>query len=85
MINGGLLVGSLLCAWMVSHHKLTVGDYVLFSSYIIQLYTPLNWFGTYYRMIQQAFIDAENMFDLLDEKQEVIDQVRNPKDKMSCY
>ena len=28
---------------------LQVGDYVLFSTYIIQLYTPLNWFGTYYR------------------------------------
>lgn len=26
-----------------------VGDYVLFGTYIIQLYTPLNWFGTYYR------------------------------------
>ncbi|RXG60699.1 ATP-binding cassette sub-family B member 6, mitochondrial [Armadillidium vulgare] len=38
-----------------------------------QLYTPLNWFGTYYRMIQQSFIDTENMFDLLDEKQEVVD------------
>lgn len=26
-----------------------VGDFVLFGTYIIQLYTPLNWFGTYYR------------------------------------
>lgn len=28
---------------------LQVGDFVLFGTYIIQLYTPLNWFGTYYR------------------------------------
>lgn len=28
-----------------------VGDYVLFGTYIIQLYTPLNWFGTYYRYV----------------------------------
>lgn len=28
---------------------LQVGDYVLFGTYMIQLYTPLNWFGTYYR------------------------------------
>lgn len=26
-----------------------VGDFVLFGTYIIQLYMPLNWFGTYYR------------------------------------
>lgn len=51
IITSGLLVGSLLCAWYVvsGEHGLTVGDYVLFASYIIQLYAPLNWFGTYYR------------------------------------
>lgn len=70
------MAGSMLCAWMVAKDKgLTVGDYVLFSSYIMQLYTPLNWFGTYYRMIQQNFVDMENMFDLLEEKQEILDKV----------
>lgn len=34
----GLIAGSLLCAYMVVYQKgLTVGDYVLFASYIIQL------------------------------------------------
>uniref|UniRef100_A0A452UXV9 ATP-binding cassette sub-family B member 6 n=1 Tax=Ursus maritimus TaxID=29073 RepID=A0A452UXV9_URSMA len=63
VIGLGLLAGSLL--W--------VGDFVLFGTYIIQLYMPLNWFGTYYRMIQTNFIDMENMFDLLKEKPEVKD------------
>ena len=50
VITLGLLVGSLLCAWYVFDDKgLTVGDYVLFATYLIQLYAPLNWFGTYYR------------------------------------
>uniref|UniRef100_A0A8C6Z5M5 ATP binding cassette subfamily B member 6 (LAN blood group) n=1 Tax=Nothoprocta perdicaria TaxID=30464 RepID=A0A8C6Z5M5_NOTPE len=39
------------------------------------LYTPLNWFGTYYRMIQTSFIDMENMFELFNEEQEVKDAV----------
>lgn len=30
-------------------------------------------FSCFFRMIQTAFIDMENMFDLLDEKQEVKD------------
>ncbi|TGZ51703.1 Uncharacterized protein DBV15_03914 [Temnothorax longispinosus] len=74
IVCGGLLSGSLLCLHMVVFHQgLTIGDYVLFASYIIQLYVPLNWFGTYYRAIQKNFVDMENMFELLREEQEVID------------
>lgn len=75
IIGLGLLAGSLLCAYFVSENKFQVGDYVLFGTYIIQLYTPLNWFGTYYRMIQSSFIDMENMFELFREEQEVKDDV----------
>ncbi|KAK4322985.1 hypothetical protein Pmani_006291 [Petrolisthes manimaculis] len=75
VITGGMLVGSMLAAWMVAEGRgLTVGDYVLFATYIVQLYSPLHFFGTYYRMIQQNFVDMENMFDLLDEKKEVLDK-----------
>jgi ATP-binding cassette, subfamily B (MDR/TAP), member 6 len=73
----GLLAGSLLCAYLVVHgegtDKLTVGDYVLFATYIIQLYVPLNWLGTFYRQIQKNFVDMENMLELMKEDQEVID------------
>ena len=44
-----------------------IGDFVLFGSYITQLYTPLGYFGTYYRVIQAALVDMENMFELFDE------------------
>ncbi|ENN74715.1 hypothetical protein YQE_08706, partial [Dendroctonus ponderosae] len=74
IICTGLLGGSLLCAYLVADkHTLTSGDYVLFATYIVQLYVPLNWFGTYYRSIQKNFIDMENMFDLLKEEKEIID------------
>ncbi|XP_069010531.1 ATP-binding cassette sub-family B member 6 [Embiotoca jacksoni] len=73
IIGSGLLAGSLLCAHLVSEGRFQVGDYVLFGTYIIQLYTPLNWFGTYYRLIQSAFVDMENMLVLLTEQKEVQD------------
>lgn len=44
---------------------LTVGDAVLFITLMQQLYAPLNYFGSYYRAIQQQLIDMENCFDLL--------------------
>uniref|UniRef100_A0A8C8JXS4 ATP-binding cassette sub-family B member 6 n=1 Tax=Oncorhynchus tshawytscha TaxID=74940 RepID=A0A8C8JXS4_ONCTS len=72
IIGSGLLAGSLLCAYFVQEGKFKVGDFVLFGTYIIQLYTPLNWFGTYYRMIQNSFIDMESMFKLFTEEEEVI-------------
>lgn len=74
IVCGGLLAGSLLCGYfVVETQELTVGQYVLFATYIIQLYVPLNWFGTFYRQIQKNFVDMENMFDLLKEEEEIID------------
>ncbi|XP_044043980.1 ATP-binding cassette sub-family B member 6-like [Siniperca chuatsi] len=75
IIGSGLLAGSLLCAYFVTEGKFKVGDFVLFGTYIIQLYTPLNWFGTYYRIIQKSFIDMESMFKLFEEEEEVKDEV----------
>lgn len=50
IITAGLLAGSILCAYLVVDvGSLTVGQYVLFSTYLVQLYMPLNWFGTFYR------------------------------------
>ena len=49
VMTSGLLGGSLLCVYLVSEGQLTIGDFVLFGTYIIQLYAPLNFFGTYYR------------------------------------
>ncbi|XP_060533960.1 ATP-binding cassette sub-family B member 6-like isoform X2 [Cylas formicarius] len=70
----GFLAGSLLSAYMVAvRHELKVGDYVLFASYIAQLYMPLNMFGMQYRQIQNNFVDMENMFDLLRQEREVVD------------
>ena len=59
--------GEGLHAWLqgVANGSLTVGDAVLFVTLMQQLYAPLNYFGTYYRTIQQYMIDMENMFDLL--------------------
>lgn len=78
IITAGLLLGSGLCAYRVTQGVLTVGDFVLYCTYIVQLYSPLNFFGTYYRMIQQAFVDMENLFDLLDSEAEVRDMLHAP-------
>ncbi|VVC89220.1 unnamed protein product [Leptidea sinapis] len=80
IICTGLLAGSLLAVSMVVRTKeLTVGDYTLFASYIVQLYVPLNWFGTYYRAIQKNFVDMENMFELMHVDSDVRDAAGAPE------
>lgn len=49
IVSIGLLSGSLLCAYMVVDGTLTSSHYVLFASYIYQLYYPLNWLGKLYK------------------------------------
>lgn len=73
IIQMGLLVGCLVCAHRVLVGTMTVGGVVLYLTYITQLYTPLNWFGTYYRVIQRNFVDMENMLALFSQHVEVQD------------
>ncbi|EPB76018.1 hypothetical protein ANCCEY_04864 [Ancylostoma ceylanicum] len=74
LIGLGMTAGSVLVAYLITvDQQLTVGDYVLFTTYILQLYAPLNFFGTVYRTIQKSFIDMENMFDLMNEEVDVRD------------
>ncbi|KAI8364442.1 hypothetical protein BD560DRAFT_355062 [Blakeslea trispora] len=73
VITSGLLAGCMLFAFEVSKGTLTPGDFVSFNVYMMQLYTPLHFFGTYYRMIQQNFVDMEKMFDLFEVEQTVKD------------
>ena len=52
----------------VKKELLTVGDFIVINTYLLQLYQPLNFLGSVYREIKQAIIDMENMFNLLKEK-----------------
>ena len=56
IIQLGLFFGCIICAKRIVYEKtMSVGDFVLYLSYITQLYGPLNWFGNYYRVIQVSY------------------------------
>jgi len=73
IIGIGSVSVMLLAGKRVIDGHMTVGDFVMVNTYILQLYLPLNFLGTSYRLIKQSLVDLENMFALFDQKQEVQD------------
>src|SRR5690606_26533153 len=73
-----ITLGITLLLWLsadgVVQGHMTVGDVVLVSAYLTQLYAPLNFLGFVYREIKHALADMERMFDLLGNRQEVADR-----------
>ncbi len=74
IISIGLIVMMAMAAQGIVQGRMTMGDFVLVNAYLLQLYQPLNFFGFIYAEVRQALIDMENMFDLLQEEQEIIDR-----------
>jgi len=73
IITVGITLSLALAAKEVQNGNMTVGDFVLVNTYILQLYVPLNFLGTYYRMIKQCMVDVEAMFRLMKENNDVPD------------
>jgi len=69
----GLIVVMVMAGHGVVAGTMTLGDFVLVNSYLIQLFLPLNFLGFVYREIKQSLTDMEQMFGLLDEPAEVVD------------
>ena len=51
IISGGVALAMWLAGRGVVDGSMSVGDFVLVNVYILQLYTPLNFLGTYYRRV----------------------------------
>lgn len=74
IISAGLTVVMYLAASAIVHGTMTVGDFVLANTYLLQLYMPLNFLGSAYRETREAVIDMEKMFELLAVNREVQDK-----------
>jgi len=70
----GLLVVCFIAANQVVKGEQKTGDFVALVTYMGQLQSPLNFFGTFYRMIQSALINSERMLELFKEQPTVVDK-----------
>ena len=78
VISVGLTAVMLMSAAGIVDGTMTVGDFVLANTYLMQLYQPLNVFGFVYREIKQSLIDIEQMFLLMAVPAEITDRPDAP-------
>ncbi len=87
VLNGGQLLVRVCCQIAIliiaiddySNGMLTIGEVVMLNTFMLQLFIPLGFLGSSYRMIRQALVDMEFLFQLLDLEPEIRDKA-NAKD-----
>lgn len=67
-----------LAVLQVRTGQLTLGDFVLISQYMIQLFLPLGFLGFVYREMKGAMANIERLFGLLDVRPELADRPGAP-------
>lgn len=86
LLNGGQLLVRVICQLAIlvlaiqdyEAGVITTGELVMLNTFMLQLFIPLGFLGSSYRMIRQALVDMEYMFQLLDTAPEIQDQPNAP-------
>ncbi|MAK34176.1 MAG: metal ABC transporter permease [Acidiferrobacter sp.] len=73
VVTLGVTLMLVLAAFDIRNGDMTVGDFVVVNTYLLQVAIPLNILGTVYREIRQSMVDMENLFALVDEQTDVAD------------
>lgn len=78
IISVGLTAVMVMAARGIIAGSMTIGDFVMVNTYLMQLYQPLNIFGWVYREIKQGLVDMESMFSLVHVTTEIADRPDAP-------
>lgn len=75
VVNVTIAAGTAAVLWVGTRHvlsgQLSIGDMVVFTSYLASLYAPLNNIFETYGLVQSAKVGVRRAFDILDSEQSV--------------
>ena len=74
IIAVGATIVMILAAQSIVQNEMSIGDFVLVNTFMLQLFLPLNFLGIVYRQIKYALADMDLIFKLLARKAEIKDQ-----------
>jgi ATP-binding cassette subfamily B protein/subfamily B ATP-binding cassette protein MsbA len=79
-VNVLIAVGTALVLWLGASHvldgTLTVGDVLVFTTYLASLYAPINSLTQTWGLIQGAKVGAERVFEILETQPDLTDGTR---------
>lgn len=73
VFNLGRILAAAICGWQVAVGIRSPGQWFVVVSYLTQLQQPLNFFGTFYRTVQQSMISGERLLELFKIQPTVVD------------
>ncbi|MBV6507013.1 MAG: putative multidrug export ATP-binding/permease protein [Acidimicrobiales bacterium] len=71
----GIALVLLYGGWLVIEGRLSLGTIVAFNAYILMLQAPFRLLGFFMMLGQRARASAERIFEILDEKPDIVDPV----------
>ncbi|MFZ2445510.1 MAG: ABC transporter ATP-binding protein [Syntrophobacteraceae bacterium] len=77
IVNVVMAVGTAFVVWVGAHHvmsgQITVGEIVIFTTYLASLYGPINTICQTWGLLQGAKVGVERVFEILDVERDLKD------------